>query len=347
MPAKRAIPKQLRDLVWNTHIGHEVATAPCSCCERNPISMQEFHCGHVVAEARGGTTTVENLRPICAPCNLSMGTMNMLEYQRTFGLAGMPPVPAPPPPPEPTVWSRLTVPGLTNACDFYGLSTAGLREELARRLDAVDPIPFLRFNLTGSLQHGVLVIIARGMGIPVPEGVNKDQLAARIVAGPLWTFVVCSADGLLILKNVEKPARAPRTPKAPAAVAPPQVSRPIPPAAAVAAAMGAVTISPPAAPPFVPPRSYFGLFRSSPMPPPSSPIPPRPSLTSAPMEPLTWSILSVDALKAAALHYGLKRSGVKAELVARLEAHSPIDVYLARLPPEEVVALRARAKTSA
>jgi 5-methylcytosine-specific restriction endonuclease McrA len=38
----------------------------------------------VVPEAKGGPTTVENLRPICAQCNLCMGTSNLEEFKRKF-----------------------------------------------------------------------------------------------------------------------------------------------------------------------------------------------------------------------------------------------------------------------
>ena len=62
-------------------MGVDKGTAPCLCCERTTIRQLEFHCGHVIAEAHGGTTTVDNLRPICAQCNLSMGTQNLFEFK--------------------------------------------------------------------------------------------------------------------------------------------------------------------------------------------------------------------------------------------------------------------------
>jgi hypothetical protein len=50
--------------------------------------MIDFHCGHVTAEANGGVTSIENLRPICKACNLSMRTENMEEFKKrcTFGI---------------------------------------------------------------------------------------------------------------------------------------------------------------------------------------------------------------------------------------------------------------------
>jgi len=83
---KRAIPKAIKTLVWNKYIGETKATAACVCCEVTEIKNTHFHCGHVVAEAFGGTLEISNLRPICAPCNLSMGTQNMDTFKATFGL---------------------------------------------------------------------------------------------------------------------------------------------------------------------------------------------------------------------------------------------------------------------
>jgi len=87
-PAKRkkAIPKAIKTLVWNTQFGSTVAEAKCYCCKSTVIHVTNFHCGHVIAEANGGTLDISNLRPICAPCNSSMGKRNMNEFMKTFGL---------------------------------------------------------------------------------------------------------------------------------------------------------------------------------------------------------------------------------------------------------------------
>jgi len=83
---KKSIPKKIKELVWNNHIGHDIATSMCTCCDKTPIKNTEFHCGHVLAEANGGTLDITNLRPICAGCNLSMGTQNMDDFKKVFGL---------------------------------------------------------------------------------------------------------------------------------------------------------------------------------------------------------------------------------------------------------------------
>ena len=77
-PHKKAkITHAMRIVCWNTYIGEEIGKSQCLCCKSNYITQHNFHCGHVVAEANGGKVHVDNLRPICAVCNNSMGTMDM------------------------------------------------------------------------------------------------------------------------------------------------------------------------------------------------------------------------------------------------------------------------------
>jgi hypothetical protein len=81
---RKNIPKHVKTLVWNKYIGSDVAQADCVSCRSEKISIRNFHCGHVVSEAAGGDVTINNLRPICAACNLSMGTKSMNEFTREF-----------------------------------------------------------------------------------------------------------------------------------------------------------------------------------------------------------------------------------------------------------------------
>jgi hypothetical protein len=81
---KKAIPKHVKTIVWDTYIGADKAIAACCCCLFTEISIRNFHCGHVIAEVNGGDLTIQNLRPICAPCNLSMGRRNMNEFTKEF-----------------------------------------------------------------------------------------------------------------------------------------------------------------------------------------------------------------------------------------------------------------------
>jgi 5-methylcytosine-specific restriction endonuclease McrA len=45
-----------------------------------------FHVGHVISEKAGGTHEINNLRPICASCNHSMGSENMVDFVIKYGL---------------------------------------------------------------------------------------------------------------------------------------------------------------------------------------------------------------------------------------------------------------------
>ena len=81
---RKKIPKHIKTLVWNKYIGADIATADCLSCRSGKISNRSFHCGHVLAESRGGNMTINNLRPICAECNLSMMTKSMNEFTKEF-----------------------------------------------------------------------------------------------------------------------------------------------------------------------------------------------------------------------------------------------------------------------
>lgn len=84
---KKSIPKVVKDLAWNKWVGEDVARTKCMCCGVNEIKMSSFHCGHVLAEANGGSMTVDNLRPICAACNLSMKTENLDDFKKRCGFS--------------------------------------------------------------------------------------------------------------------------------------------------------------------------------------------------------------------------------------------------------------------
>lgn len=81
---KKAIPKRLKSEVWDVYIGEDVGSALCLCCHKTKITQSNFHCGHIVAETNGGKTNINNLKPICAQCNLSMGTKNMNDFSQLF-----------------------------------------------------------------------------------------------------------------------------------------------------------------------------------------------------------------------------------------------------------------------
>ena len=91
--AKSKVPKALREAVWNTYVGNSVGEVKCHCCTVNMMTQLNFHCGHVTAFANGGLTTLDNLRPICSSCNLSMGTENLFEFKATYFTSAKLPTP--------------------------------------------------------------------------------------------------------------------------------------------------------------------------------------------------------------------------------------------------------------
>jgi 5-methylcytosine-specific restriction endonuclease McrA len=69
---KKSIPAAVRQQVWLTYVGeHFKSKCKVRWC-RNTITVFQFDCGHNVPESRGGTTTIDNLLPICSNCNGSM-----------------------------------------------------------------------------------------------------------------------------------------------------------------------------------------------------------------------------------------------------------------------------------
>lgn len=80
---KKAIPKKLKNQVWDTWLGKNNGTGPCYTC-LDEIDSKSFHCGHIIAEKHGGQTILSNLKPICALCNQSMGTQNMETFKNEY-----------------------------------------------------------------------------------------------------------------------------------------------------------------------------------------------------------------------------------------------------------------------
>ncbi|GEM_PF-6888016 len=88
---RKAIPKALKDQVWNTNVAPNVTEGKCWVCKK-PIHIQDFEVGHNKAVSKGGKDTLDNLKPICGTCNRSMGTRSIKSFQRHFppGNSGLP-----------------------------------------------------------------------------------------------------------------------------------------------------------------------------------------------------------------------------------------------------------------
>jgi hypothetical protein len=49
------------------------------------MNVFDYHVGHNIPESRGGATNINNLKPICARCNLSMGNYYSIEEWSKMG----------------------------------------------------------------------------------------------------------------------------------------------------------------------------------------------------------------------------------------------------------------------
>jgi len=81
---RKSIPKAIRQSVWEKYNG-KIYEAKCfiSWCT-NTCEIIDFHVGHNVPVALGGDDSIENLRPICSSCNLSMGTETIDSWNNRF-----------------------------------------------------------------------------------------------------------------------------------------------------------------------------------------------------------------------------------------------------------------------
>jgi hypothetical protein len=82
---KQTIPKSVKTHVWDLYIGKHINEHRCLCCKKAYIQITNFDTGHVLSEKDGGTHEISNLRPICAVCNHSMGSENMIEFVKRYG----------------------------------------------------------------------------------------------------------------------------------------------------------------------------------------------------------------------------------------------------------------------
>ena len=82
---KANIPRALREQVWlqnvGTHFEHKCLVDWC----QNTMNAFDFHVGHNIPESQGGATNIKNLKPICARCNLSMGSQYSIEQWSKMG----------------------------------------------------------------------------------------------------------------------------------------------------------------------------------------------------------------------------------------------------------------------
>lgn len=73
---KKYISPKLRMCVWNRYFGNNENGICPICNKKIRVGKNGFHCGHIISEANGGLTDLDNLRPICSDCNINMGSIN-------------------------------------------------------------------------------------------------------------------------------------------------------------------------------------------------------------------------------------------------------------------------------
>lgn len=81
---RQYISHSLRTQVWTT-IYNDPPKFQVSCpiCEKTQMEIHNaktWEVSHVVAHACGGSEELENLKPICKPCNRKMKTLDMRDY---------------------------------------------------------------------------------------------------------------------------------------------------------------------------------------------------------------------------------------------------------------------------
>ena len=84
MKRKARIPKALREQVWIGVFGktfeHKCYIKWC----KNTINVFDFHVGHDIPESKGGTLTIDNLKPLCSRCNSSMSDNYTIKEWNNF-----------------------------------------------------------------------------------------------------------------------------------------------------------------------------------------------------------------------------------------------------------------------
>lgn len=83
-----------RGQIWRSSYSCSTGTFPsqscpidalCYCCGIRWISMENFTAGHIRARTKGGSITLDNLRPICQVCDREMGTADMGQFIKAHG----------------------------------------------------------------------------------------------------------------------------------------------------------------------------------------------------------------------------------------------------------------------
>jgi len=76
------MPAVLRRRVWTDQFGDN-DSGYCNCCAIK-VTTSDFHAGHIIAVAKGGSDDISNLKVVCPECNFSMGTRNLIDFRERY-----------------------------------------------------------------------------------------------------------------------------------------------------------------------------------------------------------------------------------------------------------------------
>ena len=82
---RETLPKCVRNALFINYFKDQ-RIGLCQCCKRENRTIGNFHAGHIQALINNGSTSLENLVPICMLCNTSMGRYNLNEFIQKYNL---------------------------------------------------------------------------------------------------------------------------------------------------------------------------------------------------------------------------------------------------------------------
>lgn len=77
---RETLSKKVKTDVWKKEYGSKkMGDCPIPFCN-NKLEKEHFICGHIESVANGGSNDLDNLKPICADCNIKMGSLDWDDY---------------------------------------------------------------------------------------------------------------------------------------------------------------------------------------------------------------------------------------------------------------------------